>query len=250
MINLGMHEIARTMELRPLQFFYLMSFDQRNLCNGRMLALVVQSFSKHILDAESARRQKPNAVEIQVPSVLREETAESRADGANKIKLAFCAFDLLSKAPTLDLAYGTLMHFASDPKYETWIVVRTLLTEQQGRNGECPYDASYPPAVALATRFADRIVYLWSDWKDDKIVRAMRMRHYSIIMHLNGLNHGHLWSALVMAELAEMYIEWLSLASLLMSMLLAHWTITGSELVTQTQLGMPGRGAVLSIPYP
>ena len=80
----------------------------------------------------------------------------------------------------------------------------------------------------------------------------MRKQKFRILMHLNGLNYAHLWKSLVMAELAQIYIEWLSLASLLLYMALSHWTITCRHPVTQTQLGMPGRPgreAVLYIPF-
>jgi hypothetical protein len=249
-INLSMHTVARTMELRPLQFFYMMSFDPQSLCNGRMLAMVVQAFSEHIVQVREARRCEKDAAQ-QFPAI---SWADAAGDDGGRMNLAFCAHNLLTKSPTTDLAYGTLMHFASIndrtlAKYSTWIVVRTELTEEQGAAGECPYDKSYPPVVELATKFEGRILYLWSDWKTADIVNAMRSKHFRIVIHMNGLNHGHLWDALIMAEVAEFYLEWLSLASLLLCSALSHWTLTCRDLVTQTQLGMPGREAVLFLPF-
>jgi hypothetical protein len=180
LINLAMRAIAGTMELRPLQFFYMMSHDQRSLCDGRMLALVVQAFSQHIVNGEMARRSLPTAQKF--PIIELAETHDN--DGITN--LAFCAFDLLSKSPTVGLAYGTLLHCLEQKQYRTWIVVCSRLTEEEGKDGKlCPYDASYPPAVELANMFAGRILFLWSDWKDDAIVNAMRMQKFRILIHLN-----------------------------------------------------------------
>ena len=243
-INLQMDDLAKTMELRPFQFFYMMSLDPRNQCDGHMLAKAVQNFSEHIVQGERTRRQKHNA--RMFPPIVWDATA----DAGGVINLAFCAFDILAKSPTLDLVYGTLMHFFNNPQFRTSIVVRTSLTEQQGKDGICPYDTSYPPAVQLAKQFEGSIVYLWSDWNDEQIADAIRMQNFRIIMHLNGLNYDHLWNPLVMADSAEIYIEWLSLASLLLCTMLSHWTIACSDLVTQTQLGVRDREAVLYIPFP
>ena len=48
------------MELRLFQFFYMMSLDLRNQCDGHMLAKAVQNFSKHIVQRGRTRRQEPN----------------------------------------------------------------------------------------------------------------------------------------------------------------------------------------------
>ena len=104
LINLAMKDIAETMELRPLHFFFMMSHDQRSLCDGRMLALVVEAFSKHIVNGEVARRSVDTAQQFPVI-----DWAETQ-DNDGKSNLAFCAFDLLSKSPRVGLAYGTLLH--------------------------------------------------------------------------------------------------------------------------------------------
>jgi hypothetical protein len=52
-----------------------------------------------------------------------------------------------------------------------------------------------------------------------------------------------------MAMVAEIYIEWLSLAVVLMWWHLDHWVIARRELVTEAQLDDPDWNAILFIPF-
>ena len=54
-----------------------------------------------------------------------------------------------------------------------------------------------------------------------------------------------------MAGVAKLHLEWLAFASLLLSRFLAHWTLTCVDLVSQTQLSMQSREAVVVglLPY-
>ena len=246
LINLAMYNIASTMELRPFQVFFMLCADTRMLCDGRMLALVVQTFSNHIIEGERRRLMMKGA---RVFPAL--EWDKVNVEG--KINIAFCGHNLVSMSPTHDLTYGTISHFLESPQYNVWLVVRTDLKEQEGKDGRHPYNSAYPPVVDLVKKCGhSRIVYIWEDWNDGQAVDAIRALNLDVAIHVNGLNYGHFWHILLMAEVAKLYLEWLAFASLLLSRSLAHWTLSCLDLVSKTQLGMPNREPVVlgCFPYP
>ena len=96
------------------------------LCDCRVLAVVVQTFSQHIVERERLRRASPNEL---VFSAL--EWDNMNVEGT--INVAFCGHDLCSMSPTHDLTYGTISHFLESSKYNILLVVRTHLQSRKAR---------------------------------------------------------------------------------------------------------------------
>ena len=151
--------------------------------------------------------------------------------------------------------YGTIRHLLEDPTLEIWLIVRTQVTTSQLQAGTpSPFDDSYPSAKALQAALGnDHIIYICSNNVDDQLVTVGMQHHWNVMLHLHGFNDGHFWRSLVMAKLAEIYIDAVGMASLLLtdmgrSVGVASWTFTGHELVSKVQLAIQDREAILYTP--
>ena len=230
--------------LLPQNVFYMISSDPWKLAGGPTLASVLRAFGRNILSQEEERKRKRGALQFPDFDV---DAVKANA----KIHIALAVFDALRSAPTPDLIFGLLMGLLKNPAVKAFLVVRTTLTKKQLAEGNAkPYDTFVPSAVLLAEAFGDNIRYICADTTDEEVVPILRELKLNVLIHINGYNHGHFWKSLNMAMVAEMYIEWLSLAALLMCWQLAHWVIASKELVTKAQLDDPDRDAILYIEFP
>ena len=131
--------------------------------------------------------------------------------------------------------------------------MRSPIRVQDLVKGEAPYDQSYEPAVEMMRAFGqDRVIFVCSDHLDDYLVDCGLPHHWNVLIHVNGYNEGNFWKSLVMAQLAEIYLEYLSLASLLLHQMgrelgVPLWTLTDSDLVSQAQLGWQGREPLIYV---
>jgi hypothetical protein len=225
--------------LLPQQVFYMLSSDPSKLACGRSLADVLSACGSDILSQEEVRRKEPDAVTF--------EQFDSAAVRQNtRLRVALLVFDGTMNAPTHDLIYGTAMWYAKDTTMITTLVVRTPLTREQLDAGkEPPYEQNIPSVLLLIAAFGENVKYICSDDSNERVVTILRGLRLNVMVHISGYNYQHFWKALVMARVAEFYVEWLSLASLLLCWMLCGWTISSRELLTQEQLEHPDREAIL-----
>jgi len=222
--------------------------DNSQLAGPRMFAKILQSYGAAILRNERARRVKRTAVALS-------SVDADKARGNAKTRIAIAVSDGLESSAAGDLVYGTVMHLVQNPALEIWLIVRSPLKAKQIEvEAEAPYDKSYPPAVELVRQLGkDHIIYIGSDHADDHLVIVGAPHLWNVILHVNGFNDMMFWRSLVMAQLAEVYLEWLSCASLLGNDMgsavgAAHWTFTSSELASPLQLALHEREPVIFNP--
>ena len=133
----------------------------------------------------------------------------------------------------------------------TTLVVRTLLTRQELEAREkMPYDTHSASVRQLIAALGERVMYICSDDSPETVILRLRELRLNVLVHIGGYNYQHFWSTLVIAQVAEVYVEWLSMASLLLCSKLACWTISSRELVTQEQSNHCDREAILYVPFP
>ena len=251
LINLALESLSLGMAVHPFEFVYMQSPDPSKKADGMMLAKVTQAFAQDIVDKEKVRRGTEGEPVFPAFDFVKYELPS--AGEGRKIRGALYAFDLLDSSPTCDLLWGTIQFLLNCPEWDFLVVTKSQLTEADAKTGKaCPYGQAYKPAAELAEACSDRILYLWSDWGDDKIVKALLEKKLDVLILANGFNFGHIHHALAYAQVALVMIEWLSFAGLLLSRALVHWTITSRGLVAEQQLMMPGREAALYVdcPYP
>jgi len=247
-LNLALESHGLSFATPPFQLFFMLNGSATQMAGPCMLAKSVQSHGRYILAQEQARRRKNKAVTFPVFG-----DAEARAN--QKIRMAIALSDALEKSAGLDLMFGTIMHFLEHPELEIWLIVRTPLTTVQLEAGtHSPFDDSYPPAKALQAALGnDRIIYICSNHLDDHLVTVGMQYHWNVILHLHGFNHGHFWRSLVMAKLAEVYLDAVGMASLSLTNLVmyvdaAYWTVTGLDLVSKVQLAIRDREPLFIMP--
>ena len=251
LINLALESHSVGMAVHPFEFVYMQSPDPSKKADGTMLAKVTQAFARDIVEKEQARRLIEK--EPRFPGFNFEKYELPSAGEGRKIRVALYAFDLLDCSPTGDLLWGTIQYLLGCKEWDFWVVTKSQLTEEEGKAGKkCPFGGAYVPAAELEKECGDRILYLWSDWGDEKIVGALLEKKLDMLILANGFNFGHIHHALAYDQVALVIIEWLSFAGLLLSRDLVHWTITSPGLVAQQQLMMRGREATLyfDCPYP
>ena len=247
LLNLAMDSLGLSMATLPIQFFYMISGDHTKLANSLSLAKAVHSFGRDIINSEIARKKgRPGRG---AAKFLPFDAAKARQNG--KLRIALAISDGLERAPTLDLMYGCLMFLLNILQAEVWLIVRSPITTKQRNNGVVPYDQTYLPAVEMIRALGEeRVIFVCSDCADDYLVNIGQPLHWNVLVHVNGFNEGHFWRSLIMAQLAEIYLEMLSLASLLLNPMgrelgVPLWTITCHDLVSPTQLGWKEREPVL-----
>ena len=225
-----MHSLGVSM-LLPQQVFYMLSSDPHKHACGRSLAAVLSACGRHILSKEEERKKAPGAVAF-------EEFDSAGVRQNSLIHVALVAFDGGMNAPTHDLIQATAKLFAQDKSMRTWLVVRTHLARQELEAGEqMPYDTNSASVSQLIDALGEHVVYICKDDSPETVVNKLRGLRLNVLVHIGGYNYQHFWSILVMAQVAEVYVEWLSMASLLLCWKLARclWTISSWELVTQEQ---------------
>ena len=117
--------------------------------------------------------------------------------------MALYAFDLLDCSPTGDLLWGTIQYLLGCKEWDFWVVTKSQLTEEEGKAGKkCPFGGAYVPAAELEKECGDRILYLWSDWGDEKIVGALLEKKLDMLILANGFNFGHIHHALAYDQVA------------------------------------------------
>ena len=249
-LNLALESQGQSIATLPFHFLYMLTTHISQLASPRLLAKAVQSYGQFILKEERARRTKATAVTF--PPF---QAAKARANVKTRIAIAIS--DGLDSSPALDLIFGTVLRWLQDTTLEIWLIVRSPIKAKQLQEGTAvPYDECYPPAVELVRALGQgRIIYICSDHLDDHLVNEGLQHHWNVILHANGFNYGHFWHSLVMAPLAEIYLEFQSLASLLLNDMgrdlgVAHWTIASQRLVSPVQLGVQERDPYVDIQCP
>ena len=212
-----------------------------------MLAMVTQTFALDIFENEQVRRRKEGRAPVSRIQ-FREVWTGQRRRGVQNQGRATCLW------PFGLLSHLLLSHNAISSQFSRiglLVVTESQLTEEDGKAWrECPSGEVYKPAAELAEACDDRILYLWKDWRNDKIVKVRVEKKLDVLILANGFNFGHLDHALAYAQVALVMIERLSFAGLLLSLVLVHWKITSRGLVAQQQLMMQGREATLYVDRP
>jgi hypothetical protein len=135
----------------------------------------------------------------------------------------------------------------------TTLVVRTLITRKELEAREkMPYDTNSASVRQLIAALAERVMYICSDDSPETVILIWHTKRVEVevLVHIGCDKYQHFWSTLVMAKVAEVYVEWLSMASLLLCSKLACWNISSWELVTQEQYNHCDREAILNVPFP
>ena len=251
-LNLACSSLGLGFVTHPFHLFYMLGGPTTHMTGPRMLARSSQSYGTYVVKKERERRKDGKAV-------IFPQFNEDKALANTRTRIAIALSDGLESSAGHDLMYGTIMHLRRDPTLEIWLIVRTPITTKQLQDGEIsPFDNLYQPASSLqAALGADCIIYICSDNVDDYLVKVGMQYHWNVILHLHGFNDGHFWRSLVMAKLAEVYLDCVGMASLLLTDMgrevgVAHWTWTSRELVSDVQLEMPNREPVIFNPcvYP
>ena len=187
----------------------------------------------------------------------RQEAPEPVAsiEGKNKMTLGCFAWDIAQSSPTHDLTYGTLMHLKKF--FDVYLIVRSphKAAEVGARNGKYHYDNTYPPVQELVNTFKEHIVYITPGMTQKQFTNRIKSLKLNVSLHVNGYNEGNFLEELAMADvqgepLAEMKVEWLSMASMLHDRRHAHYTVAHSDVLTRTQRCTEGREAILEVfPY-
>jgi len=242
LINQGMERIGSPMGLLPLHFFYLMSPNPETLANERMLSKVLKSFSNNMIAEEDSRRRKAG-----LPFYNPSKKALARpAPLPEKLRVAFCGFDLLISAPTPSLIGRSLQDWDKD-RYECWLVVRSAVkrgrTKKKCRKPALrDFDPNFGPGRELWTKFRGRILCIYADVTDEECAEEIWKLKFHVFFHINGYNYKNFYPSLlmIMDTTETMYIEMLSMASPLESKLLAHFTVTSPCLLNPNQLAYQG----------
>jgi hypothetical protein len=237
----AMHSMGVSM-LLPQQVFYMLSSDPRKLACGHSLAAALSAYGRDILLKEDERMRSRRELPAFDSAAVRENPT---------LCLALVAFDGAMHAPTHDLIQATAKLYAQDTSMTTTLVVRTLLTRQELEAREkMPYDTHSASVRQLIAALGERVMYICSDDSPETVILRLRELRLNVLVHIGGYNYQHFWSTLVIAQVAEVYVEWLSMASLLLCSKLACWTISSRELVTQEQSNHCNREAILYVPFP
>ena len=125
--------------------------------------------------------------------------------------------------------------------------VLPLKPKMRGRHPP-EYDTSSESVRRLASAFRGKIIYLYEKSSDAENLQRLLRLELDVLYHVSGYCHRHIWDLLLMARVALVYIEYLALASLLLSAL-SDFTIFTPGLPSQIQTGHAGRERTISVPW-
>ena len=125
--------------------------------------------------------------------------------------------------------------------FDVYLIVRSphKAAEVGARNGKYHYDNTYPPVQELVNTCKEHIVYITPGMTQKQFTNRIKSLKLNVSLHVNGYNEGNFLEELAMADvqgepLAEMKVEWLSMASMLHDRRHAHYTVAHSDVLTRT----------------